>query len=328
MAWSVLVTASIYWGTASEAREALEQAGCTIVRPDTFRPNREGLVRYLQGCQAVVAGVEPYDAALFAACPDLRLISRCGVGYDAVNTRDATQHGVMLTNTPGAMVEAVADLAFAFILAGARRLLEMDRAVRDCRWSDFNGSLVYGKTLGLIGAGLIGTAVARRAAGFGMRVLVADPACAALPPGAELVDLADLLAQSDFVSLHAPAIPETEGMMGRREFAMMKPGSIFVNTARGSLVDEEALAEALVDGHLAAAGVDAYREEPLPASSALLSAPNLILSPHQGFNARECAARMGMMAAESVLRIMAGEPPRYVVNQDVLASPALRLARG
>jgi phosphoglycerate dehydrogenase-like enzyme len=338
MGWDVLVTARAFWVSGQAAHAALEGAGCRIMRSPKAGPiPQEELIGLLQGCQAVISASDPYNAAVFAACPELLMVSRCGVGTDSVDMRAATEAGVVATNTPGAMTDAVADYTFGLMLAIARRIVEGENLMRSGGWGEYPGVLIAGKTLGLVGFGQIGQGVARRAIGFGMRILAYDPpmaeAAATLSalsaggaPPVEFVELDDLLAQSDFVSVHAPSLPETHGMFDSARFAQMKPSAYFINTARGALVDEQALVEALEQGTIAGAGIDVYRQEPMPADHPLRKAPRCVLTPHNAFNAVEAAEEMSRLSAENVLTLMRGERPKSVCNPDVWESPALRSA--
>ncbi len=245
MSWTVLVTARAFWVSGAAALQALEDAGCRVVQSPRPGPLTEPeIISLLQECDAVIASSDPYNAQVFRACPGLKVVSRCGVGYDSVDVPAATVAGVLITTTPGAMTDAVADYTFGLLLAIARRIPAGDALVKSGGWGEYPGVLVVGKTLGLIGLGAIGRGVARRATGFSMRVLAHDPALppgSAAPadaPGVELTDLDTLLAESDFVSIHAPATPETRGLMDARRLGQMKPTAYLINTARGTLVDE------------------------------------------------------------------------------------------
>jgi phosphoglycerate dehydrogenase-like enzyme len=341
MAWTVLVTARAFWVSGQEAHNLLEANGCRVIRSKEAGPlPEEDMIAALAGCDAVIGSMDPYTARVFAACPQLKIVSRCGVGIDSVDLKAATEAGIVVTNTPGAMTDAVADYTFGLMLALARRIPQGDALMRSGGWGEYPGVLVCGKTLGLVGLGQIGQGVARRAQGFGMRVLAYDPAY--LPPHAppsqgeddtiapplqgedrggvasvEIVGLDELLEQSDFVSLHAPKLPETDGMFNAARFAQMKPTAFFINTARGALVEEGALIEALEEGQIAGAALDVYREEPLPADHPLRRAPHCLLTPHNAFNAAEAAAMMSRLSAENVLSLMRGERPASVCNPDV-----------
>jgi phosphoglycerate dehydrogenase-like enzyme len=301
-----------------------------VIRSPEAGPLPEGqLIELLQGCQAVVGSSDPYTAKVFESCSDLKIVSRCGVGIDSVDLAAATANGVVVSNTPGAMTDAVGDYTFALLLGIARRVAEGDALMRAGGWGEYPGVLACGKTLGLVGLGQIGQAVAKRASGFGMRILAYDPMQAAvgvpagLPP-VEFVELDQLLSESDFVSVHAPALPETRGMFDSKRFAMMKPTAYFINTARGYLVDEAALIDALERNVIAGAAIDVYQQEPCPADHPLRRAPRCLLTPHNAFNAAEAAAAMSKISAENVIALMQGKRPIAVCNPDVLGSPSLR----
>lgn len=326
--WTVLLTARALWTTGREALSALEQAGCTLRDGPRGGPiNEDTLIAALEGCDAVIASIEPYTARVFAARPELKLVARCGVGYDAVDVDAATRAGVVVATTPGAVSDAVADYTLGLMLALARHIPELHQKMRSGGWGGISGVLLSGKTAGIVGVGNIGKAVARRAAGFQMRLLGYDPALSAPPqdaPPIELTTLERLLAESDYVVLCAPATEQTRHIIDARRLAAMKPAAFLINTARGSLVDEEALLTALLSGQIAGAALDVFEHEPLPADHPLRQAPNVILSPHNAFNAVEAAAEMGRRSVENVLAAMEGRIPPGLLNAEVLASPALR----
>jgi phosphoglycerate dehydrogenase-like enzyme len=332
MGWKVLVTARAFWVSGAEARQALVDAGCDVRDAPKAGPiPQPELIELLRGADAIVAASDPFDVGVFTACPDLRVVSRCGVGIDSVSLPDATAAGVIVTNTPGAITEAVGDYTFALMLGIARRIAEGDALMRSGGWGEYPGVLVWGKTLGLVGFGQIGRSVARRARGFNMRVLAYDPPAAEsgsareeFGGSVEFTDLETLLRESDYVSLHAPNLPETRRMFNAERFAQMKRCAYFINTARGALVDEAALADALEQGVIAGAAVDVYEKEPCPADTPLRSAPRCLLTPHNAFNAVEAAANMSMRSAENLTALIRGERPAAICNPEVLDSPALR----
>jgi len=329
MAWKVLVTARAFWSSGPEAYEQLLNAGCEVVKSDPLGPlTVEQLIPRLEGCDAVIASSDAYTPAVFAACPQLKIVSRWGVGIDSVDMAAATEAGVVGTNTPGAMTEAVADYTFGLMLSIARRIPEGEALVRSGGWGEFPGVLVYGKTIGLVGAGMIGQAVARRAAGFGMRILAFDPPRQASPtpdmPAMEFVTLEALYAESDFVCIHVPNLPETKGMFDAKVFAQMKPTAFLINTARGALVNEVDLLAALESGQIAGAAIDVFANEPLPVDHPLRKAPRSVLTPHNAFNAFESTQTMSQMAVDNVLTLMRGERPVGICNPDVWDSPARR----
>jgi phosphoglycerate dehydrogenase-like enzyme len=286
------------------------------------------LQRLLPGIQAVYAGPDEFSAELLASqeAAELRIISRWGVGFERIDVDAATAHGIVIAYTPGMLDEAVADYTFALLLGIARRIHTAHATMSAGEWAPQWGHDVHGKTLGIIGCGRIGTAVARRAAGFNLRVLACDPAPneAAKNFGVEFVPLDSLLAQSDFVSLHAAVTPETKGLIGEAQLKQMKPNAYLINTGRGALVDEAALARALNDGSLAGAAVDAFVEEPLPAEHPFRTAKNLLLAPHQASFSNETGRKVSAACAEAIVDLMNGQRPKMVLNPEVFDSPELR----
>jgi len=247
--------------------------------------------------------------------PQLRIVANCAVGYDNIDLEAAARRGVIVTNTPEVLTEATADLTWALILAAARRLKEGQALLVERRWEGWHpgqllGLELNGATLGVVGAGRIGQAVARRAAGFGMRVLYSDPAGRPQleDAGAERVGLDRLLAESDVVSVHVPSSEATRGMFGREAFAQMKPGALFVNTARGDLVDETALLEALETGHLGGAGLDVFAAEPA-VPDGLVDHPRAVTLPHVGSATTHTRRAMAELAARNVQAVLAGLAP-------------------
>lgn len=269
--------------------------------------------------EAVVALLtDRIDAAFLERCPSLRIVANVAVGVDNVDLAACAARGVVVTNTPDVLTEATADLAFGLLIAAARRIAEGDRFVRAGAWTGwtptfFLGRRVHGMTLGLVGLGRIGGAVARRARGFGMHVLYTQrrrlPEHLERALGATWVSsLDDLVPHADAVSIHCPLTPETRHLFDAPRLAKMKPGAILVNTARGPIVDEAALAEALTNGPLAAAGLDVFEEEP-NVHPALLARENVVLAPHIGSADGPTRAAMAGLAVENVLSVLRGAPP-------------------
>lgn len=309
---------------------ALREAGCRVtLAPPTGPFPKDELLNYIQGADGVIVGVDRFDAAVLesTAAENLKIISRWGVGYDSVDLLAATRLGILVTNTPGLLDEAVADYTFSLILAAARGVGEGHHTMRQGEWAPQWGEDVSGKMLGIIGYGRIGRAVAKRAAGFNMRILAHDlfPPKEPVTPAAEFVSLNELLEQSDYVCLHAAMTPENRGMIGREQLQRMKESAFFINTARGALVDESALVEALHLGKIGGAALDAFGEEPLPAEHPLRKAPRLLMTPHQASFGRDTGRKVCAAAMQAVLDAAAGVTPKFVVNKDVLASPALRV---
>jgi glyoxylate reductase len=264
----------------------------------------------------VVTYLDRVDEALLSGLPAVRQVSSYGVGLNHIELPATSRRGITVTNTPDVVTEATADLAMALLLAAARRVCEGDRLIRAGGWREaapefLLGREVTGKTIGIVGFGRIGQAVARRAAGFGLRILYASPREAGFP-GATRMDLDALLATSDFVSLHCPLTDATRDLISRERIARMKPGAILVNTSRGPVVDEEAVAEALEDGRLFAAGLDVFRNEP-QVSERLRRAENAVLTPHLGSGTRETRNAMARMVWDEVLRRVTGRPPAHPV---------------
>jgi phosphoglycerate dehydrogenase-like enzyme len=277
---------------------------------------------------AVFASMDQFTSAVLGSkeARRLQLISRWGVGYDAIDIPAATHHGVVVAYTPGLLNDAVADYAMALLFAVARRVHEGHLTMREGKWAGSWGHDISGKTLGIIGCGRIGQAVAKRASGFNLRLLGHDlaPNSDAEKLGIQFVSLDQLLAESDFISLHAALTPESRGLIGEAQLRRMKPSAYLVNTARGAIVDEAALLRALDEKWIAGAALDAYAVEPLPADHPLRTAPNLLLTPHQASFGVETGARVSEAAAQAIVDLHAGRPPRWVVNPDVYKSPALR----
>ena len=246
------------------------------------------------------------------------------VGVDHVDVQALTERGIPLGHTPGVLVETTADTAFALLMAAARRLGEADRFVRQGNWTAdtawapdfFTGKDVNGATLGIVGLGAIGQAVARRALGFGMRVVAWNRTPRAVP-GVELLPLEELLALSDFVSVHVALSADTRQLLDGDKIALLKPGAVLVNTARGGIVDEAALAVALGEGRLFAAGIDVFEQEPVAADNPLLGLPNVVLAPHIGSATQRTRALMADMAAANALAALRGEPMPCCVNPSV-----------
>lgn len=312
----------------SEGGLGLLRAGAEVEyrQEDRVIPHEELLAR-AGSAEGIVSGVfDPVDSAVIEAAPELKVVSNCAVGYDNIDVAAATRRGVVVTNTPGVLTETTADLAFALLLASARRVAEGDRYVRAGRWDRFQmmlllGADVHGKTLGVAGFGRIGQAVARRAGGFGMRVLYTKRE--ALEPGLEAelgalrVDKETLLSQSDFVVLSLPLTEDTRDYIGAGELRAMKPTAFLVNVARGAVVDERALVEALREGEIAGAGLDVYVDEPhVPAG--LMEMDNVVVLPHIGSASVETRDEMARLAAENCLAVLGGRRPPTPVNPEVL----------
>lgn len=284
---------------------------------DTPLPKPEFLKR-LAGKDGLICHIiSTIDEEVLSAAPGLRVVANVAVGYNNVDLAAAKRHGVVVTNTPDVLTETTADFAWALLMGAARRLVEADHFVRSGQWSRWQwdllwGADVHGKTLGVVGFGRIGRAVARRAQGFGMRILYYDTVRADAGTERELkataMDLDTLLREADFVTLHTLLSPDTRHLINERTLKLMKKTAVLVNAARGPIVDEPALARALKDGWIAAAGLDVFEEEP-KIHPALLPLTNVVMAPHIASASRETRLAMAMLAVRNCLAVLEGKPP-------------------
>ena len=300
--------------------DLLRNAGIELADPlDVYRPlTEQELLDNLDGITAFVAGSDHFTERVFAAHPQLKIVARVGVGYDQIDVDAATRHGVWVTITPGANNDTVADYAFAMILALARQLVEHAAIARDGGFHRIQGVDVCNKTLGILGLGRIGKSVARRARGFNMRVLAYDVAWdaeAAAELGVTFAEPETLFAESDFISVHLPSTPETVKFVNAPLLERMKPSAYIVNTARGSLVDEEALVAAIDAGHLAGAASDVFSVEPPPKDHPFLTHPKILPFPHVAGVTQESVHAMVIMAFECIAAVVKGERPPYPVDE-------------
>jgi len=325
----VLVSVTHIYPREAPYLRRLETAGFEVVR----RVGRTGgklteteLIEALPGVFGTLAGSEPYTARVFEQAPDLRVIARWGVGFDAIDVAAATRHGVAVCTAVGANHETVADYALALMCALQRGVLQNHRLLTGGQWrTEFRPGL-WRATVGIVGLGRIGQAVARRCRGFEMRILAyetAPDAAFVRAHGIELVGLEDLLRQADLVTLHCPATPETHHLIDRARLALMKPTAHLVNTARGTLVDEAALHEALKSRRLAGAGLDVFEREPLT-SSPLFELDNVIVSPHLAGVDTTSEVTMANRAIDAILAVRRGQPP----VADCLLNPEALATRG
>ena len=289
-------------------------------------PPREIILREVAGCEGLLCLLsDPIDAGVIAAAPRLRVISQYAVGVDNIDLAAATARGIPVGHTPGVLTEATADLAFALLMSAARRIPEGIEIVRAGQWRTWEplgllGAGVWKATLGIVGLGRIGTAVARRGRGFGMRVLYYDSVRKTdleAELGLEYALLDDLLEQANFVSLHCPLTSETHHLIGEQALRRMKPVAVLINAARGSIVETDALVRALREGWIAAAALDVTDPEPLPPDHPLLALPNCIVVPHIGSATVTTRERMSVMAAENLLAGLQGKRLPYCANPGV-----------
>ena len=298
----ILTTTSNFDVENNPVLQDLEARGFSVVvNPYKRRLTEDEATTLLTTHQPIgmIAGVEPLTRAVLESAKGLRVISRCGTGMESVDRDAARDLGMAVRNTPEAPALAVAELTIGLILAASRRICRTDRALRDNHWEALTGSLLYGKTIGLIGYGHIGRRVAELARGFGTTAIVHDPHVDEVDAEVRMVPFETLLQEADIVSLHLPYSAGSHHLINRERLAMMKQGAILINAARGGLVDEVALAEALENGSLAGAGLDVYEEEPY-GDGPLTEASNLVMTAHMGSYAREARRMMELEAAENL----------------------------
>ncbi|WP_376797030.1 NAD(P)-dependent oxidoreductase [Thermogemmatispora sp.] len=314
--YRVLVTSRSFGPHCPEAVARLQAAGCELVTLQPGRPpTEEELLSLIGDVDAMIAGTEPITGRVLAQARRLRVIARHGVGYEHIDLEAARTQGIIVAIAGDVIAESVADMTLALLLSLVRRVPQGDRAVRQGQWPRCVGMELRGKVCGLIGLGRIGKAVCRRVRGFGMRVVAADvyhDDLFAANWGINYLSLDELLSLSDVVSLHVPLTAETFHLINRERLASMKPGAYLINTARGELIDEEALVEALRSGHLAGAACDVFEHEP-PGPHPLLTLETVIATPHSAGQTLEGLRRLGEVTVENVLRVLAGGEPCFRV---------------
>lgn len=310
---TVAVTPRGFRETPGPHRDLLASSGIDVRYATKERPlSADELSELLEGCTGVILGVDDASEPVLRAATDLTTIVRFGIGTDNVDLAVANELGIRVSRTLGATTTSVAELTLGLMLTAARSITMMDRAVRAGSWSRLSGIELAGRTLGLVGTGRIGRDVAVRAHAFGMTVIGHDPLADA--SDIPLVSLEELLARSDVISIHAPYTPETHHLVDAAFLAAMRPGSLLVNSARGGIVDEAALAQALAWGPLAAAALDSFEQEPLPDDSPLRGVPNVVLTPHCGAATVDAIVRAGVLAVEELMRGLANQPMLYDVT--------------
>jgi glyoxylate reductase len=308
------------------ARKILD-AGCDVEYIATeARPSREDVLRRVKDKEGLVCLLtDKVNDELLRNAPKLRIVSNVAVGFDNIDLPACTKRGVVATNTPGVLDETTADFAWTLMLAVARRIGEGEALARSGKWTGWDldqlvGADVWGKTLGIVGFGRIGQAMARRASGFQMKVLYTDaqPVVEDIAQSlhAEFRDFDSLLAEADYVSVHVPLTSETRGMFSSPKFSRMKPSAFFINTSRGAVVDEAGLVAALEAGKIAGAGLDVYENEPFILAG--LKRPNVVLAPHMASASLETRSKMACIAAENVIALFRGQRPLNMLNSEVL----------
>jgi glyoxylate reductase len=316
---SVLVTKRLYPSAINYLRERVD---LDYHESDDLFP-AEALLERLNDKQGVVSQLtDKFTPEVMSALPGLKVISNVAVGFDNIEPAAATEHGIGVTNTPDVLTDTTADFAFTLLMAAARRLVEADKLLRAGEWNQWRidllcGADIHHATLGVVGMGRIGKSVARRGLGFEMRVLYSDVQRASLQLEEELhleyVLFETLLRESDFISLHVPLLPATRGLVGTEQFALMKKSAILINTSRGLIVDEAALADALAAGEIAAAGLDVFEREP-HVEPRLIGMENVVLAPHIASASVDTRTKMCMTAAENCVAALEGKRPPNLVN--------------
>lgn len=321
-------------GAIGDEERRIEAAGARLQSRPLWTP--ADIVAHAADASVVVLGaVEPFGADVLEALPNCVGIVRRGVGYDNVDVEAATRLGIVVAYVPGASVEEVSDHALALLLALERRLVPLDAGVRSGVWQRDpsginalrNGARRLGElTLGVVGFGRIGRALAGKASGIYARIVVADPALSELPDGSDvaLVAMSELFATADHISLHAPLTPDTEHLIDDQVLARLRPGAVIVNTARGGLVDEAAVLRVLATGQDVSFGLDVTEREPIPADDALLGVDRVVLSGHSAGSSTTSAVEIRRLTVDAVIDLVQGRRPEAVVNPEVLSSPALR----
>ena len=303
------------------AIKRLEEVFEVEIFPENRAITHEELKEKVKDIDALICLLtDNIDHEIIEAASNLKCISVYAVGYNNIDVETATKHSIVICNTPGVLTETTADLAWALIMSCARRIVEADRFVREGKFQGWEpmlmlGNDIFGKTLGIIGMGRIGRAVAHRALGFDMKVIYYDPQVdpESLPSDYVSVDLTTLCQNSDFISIHTPLTPETRHLIGEKEFNLMKPTAILINTARGPIIDEQTLISALKEHKIAGAGLDVYENEPVIPEE-LIKLSNVILLPHIGSASYETRTKMALLAAENAIAVIEGKNPPARVN--------------
>lgn len=312
---------------APEALDRISKASEMELWPEELPPPYEVLLEKVRNVEGLLSMLtDRIDATLMAAAPRLKVVSNLAVGYDNISVAEATKRHIFVGNTPGVLTETTADLAFALLMAAARRVVEADSHTRKGLWKTWGPMILLGQdihhaTLGIVGLGRIGAEMAKRAKGFNMKVLYYDAIRRSEEEEKELgveyvSDLKKLLPRADFISIHVTLLPETRHLIGADEFALMKPTAVFINTSRGPVVDQKALYEALKSRQIFAAGLDVTEIEPIPREDPLLTLSNVIITPHIASASFVTRTKMAIMAAENLIAGLEGRIPPYCVNPE------------
>ncbi|MGE5542908.1 MAG: phosphoglycerate dehydrogenase [Bacillota bacterium] len=319
----VLSTSPTFGKYSQEPIENLKAAGFEVkLSPGSGGALSDESRALIPEARAIIVGVEKMGKSEIECARNCRIIAKHGVGVDNVDVAAATEMGIIVTNAAGANSDAVADMAIGLMLAAARGIVAAERDIRSQKWKPYVGVELWGKTLGIVGTGQIGKKVCRRAmGGFDMKAVAYDVMKDlewAERAGVRYESLDALLAKADIITVHVPLVPETKNLIGRREFGLMKPGAILVNTSRGGIIDEHALAGALSAGTIRAAALDVFEHEP-PWDSPVFNAPNMVLTPHIAGYSVEALQKTGLICAENIISVLSGDKPKCVVNPGVFS---------
>ncbi|TBL76518.1 phosphoglycerate dehydrogenase [Paenibacillus thalictri] len=316
--FKILVTATNYSVLCAEAKQLLEQNHCELIENQLGRPHTFEELKLLVGdIDGVIAGVDTWDEEVFRIALKLKVIARFGVGVDNIDLVKACEYGVQVTNVPGGNANAVAELTVGLILAAVRNIPALDQSAKRGYWDRHVGTELAGKTIGLLGFGNIAQMVARKLQGFDVNIIAYDKypnETKAKELNVSLASFEDVLRQSDIVSMHMPSLKETFKVMSFAQFSMMKPTAAFVNTARGALVDEDALYDALQSSRIAGAAIDVYQQEPVSPDNPLFRLNNMITTPHTAAETYETYHKVSLVTAQAVLDVLSGKKPQNLLE--------------
>lgn len=313
----ILITPRSFASISKKPMEMLEGKGYEIVKNETGKPlNNKEMSELIEDVDGIIIGIDDLNAGIIKQAHNLNVISKYGVGVDNIDIKAATTQGIVVTNTPKANIDAVADLTFALMLALARRIPEADRETKAGNWKKFIGTSVWRKKLGVIGLGKIGRQVVKRARGFEMEILCYDiiqDEEFARQFGVRYVDLETLLKESDYITIHTPLNNATKGIIGYKELEMINENAFLINTSRGGIIDEKALYDALKNNKIKGAALDSYKDEPLK-NSPLVELKNIIMTSHNGAYTKEAINNMGVQAAQNLIDVLEGREPENRIN--------------
>ncbi|MBA7520429.1 Hydroxypyruvate reductase [subsurface metagenome] len=313
----ILITPRSFASISKTPMEMLEEKGYEIIKNETGKSlNNKDMSVLIEDVDGIIIGIDDLNAGIIKHACNLKVISKYGVGVDNIDIKAATTQGIVVTNTPKANIDAVADLTFALMLALARRIPEADRETKAGNWKKFIGTSVWRKKLGVIGLGKIGRQVVKRARGFEMEILCYDiiqDEEFARQFGVRYVDLETLLKESDYITIHTPLNDVTRDMIGYKELEMINENAFLINTSRGGIIDEKALYDILKNNKIKGAALDSYKEEP-PENSFFVELENIIMTSHNGAYTKEAINNMGIQAAQNLIDVLEGREPENRIN--------------